>query len=96
MGSRTGRIQIEVVQIRAQDIEPGDVVRRGSGNDSWFEVARVSQLPGGDLLVADEADRMSFTVAPLNLVALQIARPLRANSHLPLPDVEQYALEPPR
>lgn len=81
------RVQIEIVEIRAQDVVPGDVVnRRGHQRDGWMEVAAIAAMSGGELLISDESERASFTSAPLDLLWLQIARPLRGNSHLPLPD----------
>jgi hypothetical protein len=87
MATTNSRLKIEVVEIRAQDLEPGDIVnRRGNQRDGWIEVANISPMNSGELLIADDTERLSFTSAPLDLVWLQIARPLRGNSHLPIPD----------
>jgi hypothetical protein len=87
MAPTNSRIKIDIVEIRAQDVQPGDIVnRRGHQRDGWIEVTVVSAMQSGELLIADESERLSFTSAPLDLIWLQIARPLRGNSHFPIPD----------
>ena len=88
----TVRNKIEIVQIRAAEVQRGDVVnRRGANRDGWMEVARLEQLQGEQgtqiLLIShavhDEHERESFTAEGYDLVWLQIVLPLRENSHLP-------------
>ncbi len=79
------RTKIEIVQIRAADVQQGDVVnRRGPDKDRWLEVARLETLENGSYVVHDEHERESFTAEGYDLVWLQIVLPLRENSHLPV------------
>lgn len=79
------RNKIEIVQIRAAEVQRGDVVnRRGPDKDGWMEVARLEQLEGGNYVVHDENERESFTAEGYDLIWLQIVLPLRENSHLPV------------
>ena len=79
------RNKIEIVQIRAADVQQGDVVnRRGPDKDRWLEVARLETLENGSYFVHDEHERESFTAEGYDLVWLQIVLPLRENSHLPV------------
>jgi hypothetical protein len=81
----SGRMQIQVVQVRAQDVQVGDVVNRGGHvREGWIEVASMDQLPDGRLNISDATYRYSFTSGPLDLVWLQIAQTLEGNSHLAL------------
>lgn len=81
------RSRIEIVQIRAAEVEPGDVVnKRGPNRDGWIEVESLEELESGQYVVHDESGRESFTATGYDLVWLQLARPLRHNSHIPLPD----------
>ena len=81
------RSKIEIVQIRAAEVEPGDVVnKRGPSRDGWIEVAKLEILESGQYVVHDETGRDSFTAVSYDLVWLQITRELRHNSHMPLPD----------
>jgi len=80
------RSQVSIVQIRASDMQPGDVVnRRGPERTGWIEVDRTEQLPDGTLVVHDKFQRDSFTAVGYDLVWLQTVVYLHANSHLPLP-----------
>jgi hypothetical protein len=82
----TGRVRIEVVEIRAGDVQVGDVVNKaGHQRDGWIEVAAVDRLPDGRMNIADETYQKSFTSQANDLVWLQIARPLTGNSHLAMP-----------
>jgi hypothetical protein len=82
----TGRNRIEVVEVRAEDIQPGDVVNKaGHVRNGWIEVATVDHLPDGRVNIADPSYQKSFTSEPLDLIWLQIVRPLQGNSHLALP-----------
>jgi hypothetical protein len=82
----TGRNRIEVVEVRAEDVEPGDVINKGGhARDGWIEVANVERLPDGRMNIADASYMKSFTSEPLDLIWLQIVRPLHGNSHLALP-----------
>jgi len=82
----TGRTRIDVVEVRAEDVQPGDVVNKaGHVRDGWIEVASVERLPDGRVNIADATYLKSFTSEPYDLVWLQIARPLHGNSHLALP-----------
>jgi hypothetical protein len=82
-----GRTRIEVVEIRAQDVQVGDVINKsGYVREGWIEVSAVENLPDGRLNIADSTYRKSFTTDPLDLLWLQIAQPLRGNSHLAIPD----------
>ena len=79
------RSKIEIVQIRAIDVQSGDVVnRRGPNKDGWIEVAKLEQLENGSYVVHDESDRDSFTANTYDLVWLQVMHELRENSHLPV------------
>jgi len=67
------RIAVRVVEVRAADVLPGDVVnRQGHVRDGWIEVDRVERLPDGNLLVSDRAEKLSFTSRELDLVWLQL------------------------
>jgi len=80
------RAKIEIVQIRAADVEPGDVVnKRGPDRDGWIEVASLEELESGQYVVHDESGRDSFTAVGYDLVWLQVAVALRHNSHMPIP-----------
>lgn len=77
------RNQITVVQIRVADLMEGDVInRRGHISEGWFEVAKNEEMPSGEHLVSDEAERIAFLAKPLDIVWLQIVAPLEGNSHL--------------
>lgn len=79
------RIQVHIVQVRAQDVQPGDVVNRtGPIRDGWIEIAYTEPLPDGRLNLCDESYRKSFVSEPLDLIWLQIAANLKGNSHLPV------------
>ena len=79
------RSKIEIVQIRAIDVQSGDVVnRRGPNKDGWIEVAKLEELENGSYVVHDESDRESFTASTYDLVWLQVMHELRENSHLPV------------
>ena len=79
------RLQIHIVQLRAQDVVPGDIVNRtGPMRDGWVEIAYTEQLPDGRLNLCDETYRKSFVSEPLDLVWLQIAVNLKGNSHMPV------------
>lgn len=79
------RSRVEIVQIRASEIQAGDVVnRRGPNKDGWIEVASVDLLPDGTYLINDETGRDSFTGSVYSLVWLQVLYPLAHNSHLPV------------
>ena len=81
-----GRNRIEVVEVRAEDVQPSDVVNKGGHvRTGWIEVATVERLPDGRVNIADSTYQMSFTSDALDLIWLQIARPLHGNSHLGLP-----------
>ena len=83
----SGRVRIEVVEIRAEDVKVGDVVNKaGDQREGWIEVAAVERLPDGRMNIADETYQLSFTTERLDLVWLQIARPLHGNSHLVVPE----------
>ncbi len=80
------RRKVEIVQIRAIDIEAGDVVnKRGPEKDGWIEVDRVEKLESGELVIHDVVDRDSLTATTYDLVWLQTVITLSANSHLALP-----------
>lgn len=79
------RSKVVIVQIRAADLEPGDVVnKRGPERVGWLEVDRLDQLPDGRIVVHDESGRESFTATDYDLVWLQTVELLTANSHLPI------------
>lgn len=79
------RTKIEIVQIRAAEVQRGDVVnRRGPNKDGWMEVARIETLENGSYVVHDENERESFTADAYDLVWLQIVHTLHENSHLPV------------
>ncbi|MEM9465715.1 MAG: hypothetical protein AAGA90_10100 [Actinomycetota bacterium] len=79
------RNKIEIVQIRAAEVQRGDVVnRRGPNKDGWMEVARLETLENGSHVLHDENERESFTAEGYDLVWLQVVLPLRENSHLPV------------
>ncbi len=79
------RNKIEIVQIRAAEVQQGDVVnRRGPNKDGWMEVARLETLENGGYVVHDENERESFTAEGYDLVWLQIVHRLHENSHLPV------------
>lgn len=81
------RTKIEIVQIRAADVQSGDVVnKRGPNRDGWIEVAKLEELENGSYVVHDETGRDSFTATGYDLIWLQVARELRHNSHMPVPD----------
>jgi hypothetical protein len=79
-------VRVEVVEIRAEDVQVGDIVNKaGHQRDGWIEVAAVERLPDGRMNIADDTYQKSFTTQGFDLVWLQIARPLRGNSHLAVP-----------
>ena len=79
------RMQVHIVQIRAQDVMPGDIVNRtGPVRDGWIEISYSEQLPDGRLNLCDESYRKSFVSEPLDLVWLQIVGTMKGNSHLPV------------
>jgi hypothetical protein len=81
-----GRTRVEIVEIRAEDVQVGDIVNKaGPQRDGWIEVAAVERLPDGRVNIADDTYQKSFTSQGIDLVWLQIARPLVGNSHLPVP-----------
>jgi hypothetical protein len=84
--SGSGRILVEVVEIRAGDVQIGDIVNKaGRQRDGWIEVAALERLPDGRVNIADESYQQSFTSHALDLVWLQVARPLLGNSHIAVP-----------
>lgn len=79
------RMQVHIVQIRAQEVMPGDIVNRmGPVREGWIEIAYTEQLPDGRLNLCDESYRKSFVSEPLDLVWLQIVGIMKGNSHLPV------------
>ncbi len=79
------RLQVQIVQIRAQDVQPGDIINKtGPVRDGWIEVASTELLPDGRVNLSDESYRKSFVSEPLDLIWLQIAVTLKGNSHLPV------------
>jgi hypothetical protein len=75
-----------IVQIRASDLQPGDVInRRGPERNGWMEVDRLERLHDGNYVVHDESGRESFTAKDYDLVWLQTLEILVSNSHLPTP-----------
>jgi hypothetical protein len=89
------RIQVHIVQVRAVDVLPGDVVNKnGAVREGWIEIAYTEPLPDGRINLCDETYRRSFVSDPLDLVWLQIAGVLRGNSHIPV-DVPMF-FEPVR
>lgn len=79
------RYQVRLVQVRACDIEPGDIVNKFQQDHGWFEVDTNTRLHDGRMLISDSANKATITVEPLDLVWLQIAEHLEGNSHLALP-----------
>ena len=80
------RSKVEIVMIRAADVQQGDVVnRRGPIRDQWIEVAQLEQLESGSYVVHDETGKDSFTAVGYDLIWLQVLHELRENSHLPVP-----------
>jgi hypothetical protein len=80
------RSKVEIVQIRAADIQSGDVVnKRGPEKDGWIEVDRVEELESGESVVHDVQDRDSFSATGYDLIWLQTIHTLEANSHLAMP-----------
>lgn len=74
---------VEIVQIRACDVQSGDVVnKRGPDRSGWIEVAKLEELENGSFVVHDETNRDSFTAIGYDLVWLQVVHELRFNSHL--------------
>ena len=82
------RGQVTIVQVRASEIQSGDVVnRRGPERTGWIEVARVERLPNGSLVVHDDhSGEDSFTAEALDVIWLQVLTPLKYNSHLVVPE----------
>lgn len=81
------RSQVSIVQIRASEIQPGDVVnRRGPERTGWVEVDRIERLHDETMVVHDKYERDSFTAVGYDLVWLQTVVYLHTNSHLPLRD----------
>lgn len=79
------RMQVHIVQIRAQDVMPGDIVNRtGPVREGWIEISYTEQLPDGRLNLCDESYRKSFVSEPLDTVWLQIVGTMKGNSHLPV------------
>ena len=79
------RSRVIIVQIRAAELEPGDVInKRGPERVGWIEVDRVERLPDGDMVIHDESGRDSFTATDYDLVWLQTLDELIGNSHLPV------------
>jgi hypothetical protein len=81
-----GRTRVEIVEIRAEEVQVGDIVNKaGHQREGWIEVAAVERLPDGRVNIADDTYQKSVTSQGIDLVWLQIARPLVGNSHLPVP-----------
>ena len=81
------RSKIEIVQIRAADVQAGDVVnKRGPNKDGWIEVLKLEELENGSFVIHDDSDKDSFTAVGYDLVWLQVTKELRHNSHMPMPD----------
>ncbi len=81
------RSRVEIVQIRACDVQSGDVVnKRGPDKSGWIEVAKLEELQNGSYVVHDETSKDSFTAEGYDLVWLQVLHELHHNSHLPMPD----------
>lgn len=77
------RNQVSIVEVRGQEVLIGDVInKRGHVSGGWFEVARVDPMPDGQILIADEGEKVAFLMAPLDIVWLQIVSPLVGNSHI--------------
>ena len=81
------RSYADFVAARRPDVtQPGDVVNKaGHQRDGWIEVATVERLPDGRVNIADATYQKSFTSEALDIIWLQIVRPLQGNSHLALP-----------
>ena len=79
------RMQVQIVQIRAHDVQPGDIVNKtGPVRDGWVQISYIESLPDGRVNLCDESYRKSFVSEPLDLIWLQIAIVLKGNSHLPV------------
>ena len=79
------RSHVEIVQIRACDVQSGDVVnKRGADRAGWIEVAKLEELENGSYVIHDESDKDSFTAVGYDLIWLQVVHGLRSNSHLPV------------
>ena len=77
------RNQVTIVEIRGEEVLLGDVInKRGHVSAGWFEVARSERMPDGQILIADEGERVAFLMQPLDIVWLQIVSPLVGNSHM--------------
>ncbi len=80
------RGQVEIVKIRGNDIQIGDIVHaRPDEVEGWFEVAKVAALPSGMISVVDADETMGFLVERLGIVGLQVMMPLSTASHAPGP-----------
>ena len=80
------RSKVEIVMIRASEVQQGDVVnRRGPNKDQWIEVAELEQLENGHYVIHDESGQESFTAVGYDLIWLQVLHELRENSHLAVP-----------
>jgi len=89
----SGRVRVEVVEIRADDVQVGDIVNKaGNQREGWMEVAALERLQDGRVNITDATHQRSFTSEGVDLVWLQIARPLLGNSHLPVPTWAEAAV----
>jgi hypothetical protein len=79
-------VRVEVVEIRAVDVQIGDIVNKaGNQREGWIEVAAVEPLPDGRVNIVDESYQQSFTSHVFDLIWLQVARPFIGHSHLAMP-----------
>ena len=80
------RSHVVIVQVRASDLQPGDVInRRGPERNGWLEVERVEVLQSGEMIVHDETGSDSFSAKNYDLVWIQTLEELVGNGHLPNP-----------
>jgi len=78
------RSQVTIVQIRASEVMPGDVVnRRGPERTGWIEVDRIETLDDTTMVIHDRTQQGSFTATGYDLVWIQTLDVLATNSHLP-------------
>ncbi len=75
------RTIIQVIQVRMNDVQPGDIVNKNADDaKGWFEVTDVQELHNGDVAILASTEKNSINGAPFDLVGIQIAKQVNAPS----------------
>lgn len=73
------RTIVQVIQVRMNDVVPGDIVNKNPDSTiGWFEVTDTQELHSGDIAILAATEKNSINGAPYDLVGIQIAKQVQA------------------